>query len=105
MIQIKVGETQSMYSLASPTVICDETCNLRYIAVEKPAAIQHEGRGGVAAIASASSASGRPNSNKSGKKSAKNPKSKINLSLSSESSPLPSSPLLLIAMWSLAWLL
>jgi len=78
---------------------------LHIVQVEKPAAIQHEGRGGVAAIASASSASGSHNSNKSGKKSTKNPKSKINLSLSSESTPLPSSPLLLIAMWSLAWLL
>ena len=69
------------------------------VAVEKPAAIQHEGRGGVAAVASASSASGG-HSKKKKKKTKKSDKpSKGNASLSmSGVKPVQASSLLLVAM-------
>ena len=70
--------------------------------VEKPAAIQHEGRGGVAAIASASSASGGHSGKKKDKKSAKVSKGNMNLSMNGGMGPLHASSLLLVATWTLS---
>ena len=69
------------------------------VAVEKPAAIQHEGRGGVAAVASASSASGGPGKKKKmkAKKSAKPSKGNLSLSMSGVK-PVQASSLLLVVM-------
>ena len=69
------------------------------VAVEKPAAIQHEGRGGVAAVATASSASGGPGKKKKmkAKKSAKPSKGNVSLSMSGVK-PVQASSLLLVAM-------
>ena len=72
--------------------------------VEKPAAIQHEGRGGVAAIASASSASGGHSGKKkkAAKKTAKVSKGNMNLSMNGGMGPLHASSLLLVATWTLS---
>ena len=71
--------------------------------VKKPAAIQHEGRGGVAAIASASSASGgHSGKKKKVKKSAKVSKGNMNLSMNGGMGPLHASSLLLVATWTLS---
>ena len=70
------------------------------VAVEKPAAIQHEGRGGVAAVASASSASGGHGKKKKkmkAKKSAKPSKGNVSLSMSGVK-PVKASSLLLMVM-------
>ena len=71
------------------------------VAVEKPAAIQHEGRGGVAAVASASSASGGHGKKKKkkmkAKKSAKPSKGNVSLSMSGVK-PVQASSLLLVVM-------
>ena len=68
------------------------------VAVEKPAAIQHEGRGGVAAVASASSASGGHGKRKmKAKKSAKPSKGNLSLSMSGVK-PVQASSLLLVVM-------
>jgi len=77
---------------------------LHIVQVEKPAAIQHEGRGGVAAIASASSASGGHSGNKKkkAKKSAMVSKGKINLSVNGGVGPLHASSLILVATWTMS---
>ena len=76
------------------------------VAVEKPAAIQHEGRGGVAAVASASSASGGHGGKKKTKKKA-NKSSKVtrenNMNLlNGAEGPLRAPLLLLVATWTLS---
>jgi len=74
---------------------------LHIVQVEKPAAIQHEGRGGVAAVASASSASGGHGKKKKkmkAKKSAKPSKGNVSLSMSGVKQVQASSLLLVVML-------